>query len=521
VTQPPPCRSVGGTIEGAADRFGDAEFLRVPDGTSVTFGDYERLTARMARVWYELGVRRGDLVVVALRNGLPFLLAWHGLNRLGAIMVPLNLHFRSREAGYVLAHSQAAHVVTTPEHADEVVLPACAAIADPPRIHLVEELLGRLEQASLMRGLPELGHEEPAAVLYTSGTTGPPKGCITTHAHYTVNGELLASSIRLEPGSTKLIMLPLFHMNAENSTMAALVSGARAYLRDGFSASSFWTEVVEHGVTHTHYLGAVLPVLDKTEDPLPGRSPLKVLWGAGCSPAALERLESRWGVRIIEVFGMTETGMDLCNPYDGPRRPGSCGLPVPGRRIRLLDDDGAEVGVGEVGQIVIERAPGMTTGYLHNEAATAALYRDGWLYTGDVAFRDADGYHYFVDRAKDIIRRSGENIGSAEVEGVLREHPGVEDAACVPYPDELRDEEVHAVVQLVAGLRPEDVPPAELITWCEARLASYKVPRYLEYATALPRTPTGKIQKTPLRTLDSSRTVLDRTRGWHPIPAAT
>lgn len=506
--------SVGGAIEAAADRFGDAEFLRVPDGGTVSFREHAHRTAAAATVWSELGVQRGDLVVVALPNGLPFLLAWHGLNRLGAVMVPLNLHFRAREASYVLAHSRAAHVITSAAHAAEVVEEAAAELDPAPRIHHIEDLLAPLAAAAPRRGLPDLGAEEPAAVLYTSGTTGPPKGCITTHAHYSVNGALLADSIRLAPGDTKLIMLPLFHMNAENSTMAVLHAGARAYLRDGFSARSFWAEVVEHQVTHTHYLGAVLPVLDKREDPPVGASSLRVLWGAGCSPEAIERLESRWGVRIIEVFGMTETGMDLCNPYDGPRRPGSCGLPVPGRRIRLLGDDGGEVPVGEVGQIVIERAPGMTTGYLHNEQATAGLYRDGWLYTGDLARRDEDGYHYFVDRAKDIIRRSGENIGSAEVEGVLREHPAVEDAACVPFPDELRDEEVHAVIQLVPGLGPHEVPPEQLLAWCAERLASYKLPRYLEYATGLPRTPTGKVQKSELRAPRAPRVVLDRARGW-------
>jgi len=511
---PEPIRSVDDVIRSSADRFGDAEFLRLDNGSSYSFTAFERLTARSAAALAELGVRRGDLVVVALPNGLPFLLAWHGLNRLGAVMVPLNLHFRAREAAYVIEHSRATRVITTRDHAVQVVSPALQQNAAGPAILDLEDLQAAMAAADPFDAFPATEADAPAAVLYTSGTTGPPKGCITTHAHFSVNGAQLATSIRLRPGATKLVMLPLFHMNAENSVMAVLQAGARAVLIDGFSASRFWATVQEHGVTHTHYIGSILPVLDKRTDAPADGSSLEVLWGAGCSPDAHRRLEARWGVRIIEVFGMTETGMDLCNPYDGPRRAGSCGLPIPGRHIRLVDEAGLEVPEGDVGQIVIERAPGMTTGYLHNPDATAALYRDGWLYTGDLARRDAEGYYYFVDRQKDIIRRSGENIGSAEVEGVLREHPLIEDAACVPFIDELRDEEVHAIIQPMASCDPSALPPEEVAAWCAERLAVYKVPRYIEYVTSFPRTPTGKVQKASLRAPRSPRVVLDRERGW-------
>lgn len=511
--------SVGEALRLAADRSGEAEFLRLPDGTAHTFGDYDRLTRIAAAVWHGLGVRSGDHVIVALPNGLPFLLAWHGLNRLGAVMVPLNLHFRSREVAYVLDHSRATHVLTTDAHAEEVLTRAVRGASVPPALLRDTDLMAAIGVTDERDDDASLIGSSPAAVLYTSGTTGPPKGCITTHEHYTISGEVLAASIGLRPGATKLIMLPLFHMNAENSTMAVLQSGATAFIQDGFSASRFWSTVDEQRITHTHYLGSVLPALDMRPDPTGDRSPLEVMWGAGCSPEAHERLEHRWGLRIIEVFGMTETGMDLCNPYDGPRRAGSCGVPLPGRSIRLLDPQGSEVPVGEVGEIVIERAPGMTAGYLHDEAATARLYRDGWLYTGDLARRDADGYFFFVDRAKDLIRRSGENIGSAEVEGVLRGHPDVEDAACVPFPDFVRGEEVHAIVQLRDGLTVADVPPTELHRWCAEQLAAFKLPRYLEYVSEFPRTPTGKIQKTGLRVaaaeaLAAGRELQDGARDW-------
>ncbi len=506
--------SVGEALEIGADRFGEAEFLRLPDGSSLSYRSYEQLTRVAADVWAGFGVRRGDLVVVALRNGLPFLAAWHGLNRLGAIMVPLNLHFRAREAAYVLRHSRASHVLSSADHVAEVLDAARDGLEHPPVMLLDTEFMAALEGGTARGDAPGVDADAPAAVLYTSGTTGPPKGCITTHEHYTISGEVLATSIGLRPGAIKLIMLPLFHMNAENSTMAVLRSGASAYLQDGFSASRFWSVVEDQRITHTHYLGSVLPALDVRPDPAPEGRSLEVMWGAGCSREAHERLERRWGIRLIEVFGMTETGMDLCNPYDGPRRPGSCGVPLPGRSVRLVDPDGREVPVGDVGQIVIERAPGMTIGYLHDEDATKMLYRGGWLHTGDLARRDADGYFYFVDRAKDLIRRSGENIGSAEVEGVLRSHPQVEDAACIPFPDRVRGEEVHAVIQLKDGVYPSTVPPDALLRWCAEHLAGFKLPRYVEFVEAFPRTPTGKIQKVQLRASYAGREIHDAEQGW-------
>lgn len=509
--------SVGEALSLAADRFGEAEFLRLPDGTAISFSAYDARTRRAAGAWRDLGVRRGDHVVVALRNGLEFLLAWHGLNRLGAVMVPLNLHFTAREAAYVITHSGATHVLSFAEHVHEVLRPALAGIEDPPAMLSDETFMLAVDPASPAEDSTDLTGQSPAAVLYTSGTTGPPKGCITTHEHYTISGQVLAESIRLRPGATKLVMLPLFHMNAENSTMAVLMSGATMFLRDGFSASRFWGLVEEQGITHTHYLGSVLPALDVRPDPESGRTPLEVLWGAGCSAEAHGRLESRWDVRIIEVFGMTETGMDLCSPYGGPRRAGSCGVALPGREVRLLDDRGNDVPPGAVGEIVIRRAPGMTLGYLHDEQATALLYRDGWLHTGDLAKQDSDGYFYFVDRAKDIIRRSGENIGSAEVEAVLRAHPAIEDAACVPFPDRVRGEEVLGVVQLREGGTGDGAMAAALSDWCGQHLAAFKIPRYFEFVGDFPRTPTGKIQKVELRRDLAARTIVDREQGWRPV----
>ena len=196
---------------------------------------------------------------------------------------------------------------------------------------------------------------------------------------------------------------------------------------------------------------------------------------------------------------MTETGLDLANPIHGVRKPGSCGLPVPGKNVKIVDEHGSEVPHGTPGQIVVEIMAAVTKGYLKNPEATAAALHDGYMHTGDMARRDEDGYFIFMDRYKDIIRRSGENVGSVEVEGVLRAHPAVLDAACVPVPDDLRGEEIKAAVVLRPGESRDTVSPQEIGSWCSDRLAYFKVPRYVEYRPDLERTATSKVQKHKIR----------------------
>jgi acyl-CoA synthetase (AMP-forming)/AMP-acid ligase II len=199
------------------------------------------------------------------------------------------------------------------------------------------------------------------------------------------------------------------------------------------------------------------------------------------------------------MFGMTETGLDICNPIHGERRVGSCGLVVEGKNVKIVDEHDVEVPPDTPGEIVVEVMPAVTRGYLNDPVATEQTLRGGWMHTGDMAKRDADGYFFFLDRYKDIIRRSGENMSSAGIEGVVRAHPAVLDTAVVPVPDDIRGEEVKAVVVLREGMTEADLPPADLRAWCAERLADYKVPRYVEYRETLERTATGKVRKQQMR----------------------
>jgi acyl-coenzyme A synthetase/AMP-(fatty) acid ligase len=218
--------------------------------------------------------------------------------------------------------------------------------------------------------------------------------------------------------------------------------------------------------------------------------------GAQADPNLISSYENRWGLKMIELYGMTEIA-GTCNPVDEVRL-GSCGLPFPGNEVRVIDDRREDLPPRQVGEILV-RGPSLTLGYWQNPEETDKAYREGWMCTGDMGYLDEDGYLYFVSRKKDIIRRSGENISSVEVENVVMSHPKIVEAAAIPVPDPIRDEEVKIYVVLKEGETRETVPPEEIVKWCEERLARFKLPRYIEYRDHLPKTETQKIQKAVLR----------------------
>lgn len=494
--------SIRDAIDAAEQAGADRPFLFFGD-RSWSFGEYAALTRAAAGAWHELGVGHGEPASVFLPNSPEFLAAFHGLVSTGAVMVPINTYFRSEEARYVLEHAEAVALLTTRQLYDEVIEPIRADLPALRQVAFLDEgeapSFRLLLEAGLDAPRPPLSRDDLAVVLYTSGTTGRPKGCMNPHDHFTINGEALGEAIDLRPDDAHMTVLPLFHQNAEVTCTGALITGCRLVLADRFHPSTFWKDVHRHGVTHAGYLGSIIPLLDKLADPLERNSPLRVFWGAGLSAEAFERLERRWGVVFIEVFGMTETGLDLANPIHGVRKPGSCGLPVSGKNVRVVDENDQEVPPDTPGQIVVQIMPAVTEGYLKNPEATADALRGGWMHTGDMARRDEDGYFYFLDRYKDIIRRSGENVSSAEVEGVLRGHPNVLDAACIPVPDQLRGEEIKAVIVLKPDTDASTTPPEAIVSWCSERLAYFKVPRYVEYREDLERTSTNKVQKQKMR----------------------
>ena len=345
---------------------------------------------------------------------------------------------------------------------------------------------------------------DEAAILYTSGTTARPKGVLVTHANYLCAGETVASAVRLKPEDRHLCVLPLFHGNAQYySTMSALVAGASVALMARFSASRYFDRAIAHRCTVSSLFAAPMRMLlAQPRRREHARNDLRaVIFAQSVTPAQLAEWDERFRAPLMQLWGMTETmGPPLINPFDGERRNMSMGLPAPGYTSRLVDENGHPVARGEIGQIVVRGEPGALAdegllqeprGHRRDHPRRLALERGQRP-------QDEDGYYHFVDRAKDMIKRSGENVAASEVEAVIREHPAVFDCAVIGVPDEMRDE---AILAAVVPRGAEDGAPAApltedvVIAWCRERLAGFRVPQHVRFRKELPRTSVGKIRK--------------------------
>lgn len=489
-----------------------------PDKAFVVFDDLEggvlRLSYReidlaanrAANVLLGLGLRPGDRINLHLTNCLEFLFLWFGAAKAGVVVMPTNTASSVDELTYLLAHSGSRLIFTQPEH---------AAAANEARARC-----GGVENVILCPGdhggglavLMEKSSESPPGVrpksadavgiLYTSGTTSKPKGVVVTNANYIYAGETVAKTIRVGPEDRHLVVLPLFHGNAQYySTMSALVTGASMVLTPRFSASRYFDLAIVHQCTVASLFAApVRMLLAQPRNESHRNNRLRVvIFAQSITAAQLDEWHQRFGAPLLQLWGMTETmGPPLMNPIDYRRDNMSVGFPVMGYEVLLAGSDGTPVEPGEVGQIIVRGEPGVTLmkEYYNNPRATAETIQNGWLWSGDNAYQDADGYFHFVDRAKDMIKRAGENVAASEVEAVVLQHPDVFDCAVIGIPDRMRDEAIVAVVTLKPGA-VEDA--GAIIDWCGSRLAKFRVPERIEFRDALPRTSVGKIQKHILR----------------------
>jgi long-chain acyl-CoA synthetase len=486
-------------LQTRAHELEEAPFIR-DKAVAWSYGEFAHRVGQVAGGLRALGVGRGDVVAIVLPNGPEFLEAWWALLWLGGVFNPVNPALTGREAVGILADSGASVVVceqTTvtalEEHRAE--LPALREIVVVDR-----------GAADPLETLRTDSIAEPAAVraddlcslIYTSGTTGRPKGAMLSHGNFIANIRMLGELLPVGRGDVMGMVLPLFHANAQVvTTMTPMLLGARIAMWERFSASTFWEAVARfEPVTFSSVptmLAALLhaPGADEAET---NTLRFVICGAAPLSPALFRRFEAKFGVAIMEGYGLTEgTCASTMNPFYGPRKIGSIGLPVRTQDVEIRRDDGNPAPPGTAGDVCV-RGPNVMHGYYNRPDATAEALRGGWLYTGDVGYRDEDGFFFLVDRRKDMIIRSGENIYPREIEDVLVEHPGVRAAAVVGRPDEVRGEEVHAVVVLEPGTAVEDLEPH-----CRERLARFKVPSTWEVVADLPTTSTGKVDKKPLR----------------------
>jgi crotonobetaine/carnitine-CoA ligase len=495
-------------LEDRAAKYRDKDFLIFEEQRD-TYEEFNRKVNRVGNLLLNLGIKKGEPVCLMISNRPEFLYIWFGLNKIGAVMVPINTAFKTSECRYLLAHSEAAAIFVEPEFVEIIQ----AVRGDCPNLKNIIVLSS--EKSAGVLSFPELfevaaddlapvaiSDNDLASIVYTSGTTGLPKGVMHTHGNYALCGEAMLLRSGVGENDRMMIIMPLFHINAQfYSTMGCLTAGATLILQRRFSASQFWDQVDRYRPTQFNLIGAIGRVLvSLPPHPAEKNNSIRIANGALVTQDMFDAFTNRFGINIIDGYGLTECPLTCHNPYDGLKKIGSIGLPaahpkMPFAEMKVVDDSGNEVPDGVVGELVV-RSPVQMKGYFKDPEKTSEVMAGGWLRTGDNVYRDEDGYYFFVDRKKDIIRRRGENISSVEVENVINNHPAVEESAVIGVQSELTEDEVKAFIVLKEGCY---VDPREIHAWCSERLAAFKVPRYIEYRESLLRTATEKIEKHVLR----------------------
>ncbi|MDB4875368.1 MAG: AMP-dependent synthetase and ligase [Gemmatimonadetes bacterium] len=457
--------------------------------TTLTFGEIDARANRLAAELAARGLARGDRLCVHLPNRVEFLDLFLACTRLGVIFVPANVLYRERELRHIVADAEPRAVVSS-RGADAVYPP------DTP-VWLVEELSAAAASRSAAPPATTLTGTDPALIVYTSGTTGVAKGAVLTHDNLAANARTLTEAWRITEADRYLAVLPLFHVHGlANGIHCWLLSGCLMRLEERFDQRSALRTFLDFrpslffGVP-TVYVRLLDPAVIPDEHAAEiGRAARLFVSGSAPLPAHVHAaFIDKFGHTILERYGMSEALMIMSNPYDGERRAGTVGPPLPGVSARLVGDDGSVVGDGDVGEIEI-RSPHLYKEYWRRADATAAADHDGWFRTGDVAVRSDDGYYTLRGRRGDLIISGGFNIYPREIEELLLEDSRVHEAAVTGMPDDIRGE-----VPVAYIVAEESLDVAELEALCRSQLASFKVPRAFRRIDVLPRTALGKVQK--------------------------
>ena len=496
-------------LEDAARRHGSRNFLQFDD-VALSFDEVDRWANRVANGLQALSVGHGDRVAIMLENCPEFVLAWFGANKLGAVEVSVNTAYQGMSLRYILEQCGASVLIVAadflgavePELESLPSLRSVVVVGTPPSTHASGlNLISWSDFESYSDSFnSQVSPIDVSMFGYTSGTTGPSKGVMVPHNRIVKTGRDAAMLRGINPDDTLMTCLPLFHGNAKYHTvLPALAVGCRAVLTGRFSASRFWSDIRRYKATQFNYLGVMISILLKSEPgPKDHEHAVRLAFGAGAGTTLLEKFEQRFGVFLMEAYGLTEGGVALANRRDD-RRLGSCGKPMPGYEVEVVDAWDNPVSPGTEGELVLRSRRPYTTmlGYYRMPEETAQTYRNFWLHTGDLARKDTDGFFYFVDRKKDAIRRRGENISTFEIEAVVNSHPEIVESAAYAVPAEVGEDDVMVTAVLREG---SHMSVDELHGFCLERMPYFWVPRYIDLSEEpLPRTPTNKIEKYKLR----------------------
>lgn len=495
-------------IEAKVGKNPDKPFLYFED-EALSYEEFNHKINQFANGFLETGVKKGERVCLMLPNVPEFLYGWFGLAKIGAVMVPINTGFKEKEAEYVVNHSEAVGIIT-----DSETLPIIRKIKETSKtlkwIACIDSVPNKKDIFpfyQFFETMPKtlksiaIKDEDMTEIAYTSGTTSFPKGAMHAHKDFPLTGEAFVVCAGIGREDRVLTILPLFHANAQYySTMGALAAEASLILVRKFSASNFWDQAVYYAATEFNFIGASGKILcNRPEYEFRPKHQIKTAYGALITPDVYEIFTKRFKIQnVIEGYGLTEVPRISQNPIGGLIKMGSMGLPakhpdpsITFSEVKIVSDDGKELEPGEIGEIIV-RSPVMMQGYFEDEEKTKETIRDGWFYTGDYAHKDEDGYLFFIDRKKDIVRRRGENISSSEVEMVINANNKVQEVAVIGVPSELGEEEIMAQIVIKKN---QEMTPEEVVNWCKDHLAKFKVPRYVRFRNSLPKTSTQRTAK--------------------------
>ncbi len=472
----------------------------------ITFRTLDGRVNRLANGLSDFGITAGQRVAVIFANHPDHIITFFALAKLRAVWVPINTNLRGASLEFIIEQSSPRALIvdaefwrylkpiSTANKIDTLIIRNLEKLAEMPDA-LDFAVVAKGDAASPRAAAPRVAAtmDEIRSFFFTSGTTGPPKGAPLTEKMLTTCAAAAGRAADVRPGDVFLLWEPIYHTSGAQMCVLALLEPVRLAIVPRFSASRFWDQVRKYQVTKLHYLGGILDILLK-QPPGPNDRDhcVQIAFGAGCHKGTWKVFEQRFGVEIREVYGMTEASCFTTLNRSG--KVGSIGKPYPYFEIRIVADNGQPVDVGQSGEIAVrEREPGLIVqGYLENPAGSGAELRNGWLYTGDLAYCDDEGDFYYLGRKKDSFRRRGENISAWEIERVINAHPDIEENAVVGVQAEVGEQDLKAFIKCAAGCV---LDPLDVIKWCEPRMPYYQIPRYIKFVDAFEKTPTQRIFK--------------------------